>query len=215
MDQRDGPAQGEHVGDEQVDDEGLETGAVLQRAGHVVGEPAPGPGPAAGAFLDLGVHAALDDLEHDVVQDAALASDGADAGQVGAAGVAGLDFDRLLDDGLPKVVARLQVRLRALAAVPAAAPRGLVLLRLRRRQAGVPARLAGRPFQQDGDHDVQQGEQDADDGIDLFGDLAVLPQFCNARPGVIELLAQRRAVHRRHHPASTAMTAASTARRSA
>ena len=82
---------------------GLEAGAVLQRAGHVVGEPPPGPGPAVGAFLDLGVHAALDDLEHDVVQDTALASDGADAGQVGAAGVAGLDGDRLLDDGLRRL----------------------------------------------------------------------------------------------------------------
>ncbi len=29
MEQRDGPAQGEHVGDEQVDDEGLEAGKVV------------------------------------------------------------------------------------------------------------------------------------------------------------------------------------------
>ena len=104
--QRNGPAQGQHVGDEQVDDKGLQAGAVLQRARHGFGELPLGPGLAVGAFLDLGIHATLDDLEHDVVQDATFPVDGIDAGQVGAAGVAGIDGDRLLDGGLPEVVAR-------------------------------------------------------------------------------------------------------------
>jgi len=60
------------VGDRQVDGEGLQAGAVLERAGHAVGEPPSGPGPARGTVLDLGVHAARDGLEDDVVQDAAL-----------------------------------------------------------------------------------------------------------------------------------------------
>ena len=72
VDQGDGPVQREHLRDQQVDGEGLEAGAVLERAGHAVGEPPPGPGPARGTVLDLGVHAALDGLEDDVVQDAAL-----------------------------------------------------------------------------------------------------------------------------------------------
>ena len=107
--QRNGPTQGEHVGDQQVDDEGLEAGTVLQQAGHGAGEPPPGPRPALGAFLDLGLHPVLDNLEHDVVQDAPFPLDGVDAGQVPAACVAGLDGGRLLDDGLAEVVAFLQV----------------------------------------------------------------------------------------------------------
>ncbi len=63
VDQGDGPVHREHLRDQQVDGEGLQAGAVLERAGHAVGEPALGPGPARGTFLDLGVHAALDDLE--------------------------------------------------------------------------------------------------------------------------------------------------------
>ena len=211
--QRHGPAQRQHVGARQVDDEGLEAGAVLQRARHVVGEPSLGAGPACGAFLDLGVDATLDDLEHDVVENAAFPVDRIDVCEVGAACVAGLDGDRLLDGGLPEVVARLRVRLRALAAA-AGTPCGLVPVRLRRREAGVPRSLAGRPFQQNGDQDARQGEQDADHGIDLFGHLAVLSQRGDAGLRALELLAQRRRVHRRHHPASTAITAASTASRS-
>ena len=109
--QRNGSVPGQHVGDQQVDDEGLQAGVVLQRSWHVVGEPALGPGSALGAVLDLGVNATLNDLKHDVVYDAALPFGGGDAGQVGAASVVGLNGDRLLNDGLLEVVARLQVRL--------------------------------------------------------------------------------------------------------
>ncbi len=184
--------------------------APTARTRHGVGEPAPGPGPALGTLPDLGAHAAAGDLEHDVVQDAPFPLDGVDA-----AGVAGLDGGRLLDGGLPEVVARLQVRLRALATVALArVPSGLVLLGPRRREAGVPARPAGRPLRQDGDQFARQAEQDADHGIDLARHLAVLSQRGDAGLRVVELLAQGRAVHARHHSASTAMTAASTASRS-
>ncbi len=90
-------------------------------------------------------------------------------GEVGTAGVAGLDGDCLLDDGFPEVVVCLEVRLRALAA-GALAP--LVLVRLRRRKAGVGAGLAGCLLQQDGKQDARQGKQYADHVIGLFGYLA-------------------------------------------
>ena len=55
-------------------------------------------------------------------------STGVAVGQVGAAGVAGLDGDRLLGGGLARMGARLQLRLRALATVArAGTPYGLVL----------------------------------------------------------------------------------------
>ncbi len=116
---------------------------------HGVREPALGPGPALRAFLDLGVDAALDDFEPEVVEDAALPIDGVDIVEVGAAGVAGIDGDRLLDGGRAPVAARLRVRLRALAGAPGA-PRALVLVRLGRRQTGVPARRARGLLQEHG-----------------------------------------------------------------
>ena len=211
--QFDGAAQGQHVGDEQVDDEGLQTDAVLQRTGHVVGELPLGPGPAGGAFLDLGFDARFDDLEDDVVQYATLPVEGGCVREVGTAGSAGLDSDRLLDGGLAQTGAGLQVRLRALAAC-ASARSGLVLIGLRRREAGVLRPLAGGPLQQDGDQDVQQGDEEADHGIDFSGHLAVRAQRLDAGLRVFELPAQRCRVHRRHHSASTAMIAETTARRS-
>ncbi len=85
-------AQGQHLGDQQGRGPGCRT------ARDVVGE----PGLALRAFLDLGAarprtrcRAALDGVD--------------------AVGAAGIDGDRLLDDGLAQVVAHLLVRLRALA----------------------------------------------------------------------------------------------------
>ena len=62
----------EHLGDEQVHDVGLDAGAVLQRAGHLVGEARAGLGVAARAVLDVGVGVTHDLLEHDVDEGAPL-----------------------------------------------------------------------------------------------------------------------------------------------
>ena len=87
--------------------------------------------------------------------------------------------------------------------------------RLRRREAEVLARLAGRLLQQNGDQDVEQGEQDPERGIDLVAHLADRAQRNDPGLRVIELLAQEHSVHRRHHSATTTMITETTARRSA
>jgi len=97
----DGPAQGEHLRDKQVDHEFLQAVSVLRRSQHVVGGPCRGPAAAAGAFLRPSLDAAPDDLEHDTGLNAAFPADRVDAGQVGAAGVAGVDRFRFLADDLP------------------------------------------------------------------------------------------------------------------
>ena len=56
----------EHLGDEQVHDVGLEAIAVLERAGHRVGEGRPGLGVAAGTVLDLCIGVIHHLLEDDV-----------------------------------------------------------------------------------------------------------------------------------------------------
>ena len=163
------------MGHQQVDDEGLQADSVLQRTGYGVGEPALGAGQAFGAFLDLGIDAAFDDLEHDVEEDAAFPADRIDVREAAATGLAVLDGDRLLDGGLAQAGAGLLVLLRALAA-GALAPCGLVLVRLGRRQAGVLRPLASRLFQQDCDQDAQQGDEDTEHCIDIPGHLAVRTQ---------------------------------------
>ena len=211
--ERDGTTQGQHLGDQQVDDEGLDADAVLQGARHVVWEPALGPGPALRTFLDLGFDAALDDFEHDVVEDAALPVDGVNVVEVGAAGVAGINDDRLLDGGRAQVVARLLVRLRALAVAPGA-PRALVLVSLRWRQTGVPACLACDLLHEHGQQQLYQHQHAAEELLALLVDLALLAEILELLLEDVGLLAHRRAVHARHDDASTAMTAASTASRS-
>ena len=56
----------EHLGDEQVHGIGLDAGAVLEGAWHLVGEACAGLGVAARAVLDFGVGVTHDLLEHDV-----------------------------------------------------------------------------------------------------------------------------------------------------
>ena len=211
--ERDGTAQGQHLGDQQVEDQGLDADTVLHGTRHEVWEPALGPGPALRAFLDLGVDAALDDFEHDVVEDAALPIDGVDVVEVGAASVAGLDGDRLLDGGRAPVTARLRVRLRALAVAPGA-PRALVRVRLGRRQTGVPARLARGLLQEHGQQQLEQHQQAADERLALRGDLALRAEILEPLLEGVDLLAQGGAGDARHPDASTARIAARTANRS-
>ncbi len=103
-----------------------------------------------------------------------------DAVDVGAAGVAGRD--RLLDDDLAQVVAHLLVRLRAVA------PGTLLSVC----DGGRPEfRLVRGLLQKDDDEDVEQGDEDADDGLfrHLAGSAAVLAASNSSRAA------------RRHHPA--------------
>ena len=212
--QRDGAPQREHVGDQQVDDEGHEADAVLPRPRHGFGELSPGSGTALGAVLDLGIDLVLDDLEDDIEADAPFVCRGRDAGQIGAAGFAGLDGDRLPGGDFPEIGSGLMTLFLRAGSSPGTR-RGLVLvIHLRWRDAGVPAGFRGGPFKQDGDQDAQQGHQDPDHGVDFAGQLAGRTQGLDVGPRGLELVAQRLPVHRRHDPASTAMTAASTARRS-
>ena len=81
----------EHLGDEQVHGIGLDAGAVLERAGHRVGEARPGLGVAARAVLDVGVGVTHDLLEHDVDKCAPLMAGGCGVGEVFAAACAGID----------------------------------------------------------------------------------------------------------------------------
>jgi len=69
-----GPAQGKHLRSRQVDHEGMQVGAVLQRPRHVVGELSRDPAATAGTFLHPGLDAPFDDLEQDVELDAAFAA---------------------------------------------------------------------------------------------------------------------------------------------
>ncbi len=147
--QSDGPAQGQHLGDRQVDDEGLQIDAVLQRSGHGLGKPPPAP-----AFLDLG--AALDDLEDDVVRRSRSTASTPSAPQASTATVSSTTVFRRLSP-----VCRF-----GFGPLPLAP---LVLVRLRRRKAGVGA---GRLLQQDGNQDAHQGGQHADYVIGLSGYLA-------------------------------------------
>ncbi len=196
-----------------MEDEDRETDAVLHGARPVVGKPTLGPGPALRAFPDLGVDAALDDLEPEVVEDTALPVDGVDAVEVGAAGSTGLDGDRLLDDGLAPGAARLRVQLRALAVAPGP-PRALVLVRLRQRQTGVPARLAWDVLPEHGPHPLHPHPQAADERLALREDLAVRAEVVERLPEGVDLLVQGRAIPARPPDASTVLTVARTASRS-
>ena len=83
-----GPLEGDHLGGEQVDGEGHDAVAVLQRPRHVAGERALALGPAARAGLDLGLDGELAGLEDDVHQHAPLVAVRGDAPKAAPAGPA-------------------------------------------------------------------------------------------------------------------------------
>ena len=60
----------DHVGDEEIDEKGLDAGSVAERRRHGLGEAACGPGPAPGAVLDLCRDMVLDGLEDAIDLDA-------------------------------------------------------------------------------------------------------------------------------------------------
>ena len=209
LDHGDGPGRGQHARARQVDREGLEARAVPQRARHAVGEPPLCPGPAVRAFPGPGLHAAPADLGDDAGRDAPPASGGGDPREVGAAGVAGIDGDRLPDGGPAHVRAGPQVRFRAPAAVPSGTPGGPVPLRPRRRDAGVGVGPAGRPSRQDGHQDAGQREKGLDRRRGVRARPALPPDGIEPGPATVQPPARRGCVHRRHRSASTTMISAS------
>ncbi len=62
----------DHVGDEEIDEKGLDAGSVAERRRHGLGEAACSPGPAPGTVLDLCRDMVLDGLEYDIDLDALL-----------------------------------------------------------------------------------------------------------------------------------------------
>ena len=60
------------MGDEEIDEKGLDAGSVAERPCHGLGEAACGPGPAPEAVLDLCRDMVLDGLEDDIDLDALL-----------------------------------------------------------------------------------------------------------------------------------------------
>ncbi len=194
---------------QQVRREGDDPVSVLQRAGHRVGKGAPGLGAAVRAGLDLGVDMLRADLEDNVLQRAPLVAGAVHAGHVpAAAGALGDRRHRRLGD-LADAGVVVDLRVRALALGAGLARCRLVGRGLGARQAGVPRFLARGLLHEHGQH-----QQAAEEHLALRADLALLAEIVEPRPEGVEFLAHRDRVHRRHHSASTAMTAASTASRS-
>ncbi len=203
--QRNGPAQGQHLGDRQVDDEGLQTDAVLQRPGHGLGKPPPDP-----AFLDLGVDAALDDLEDDVVRRSRSTASTPSAPQASTATVSSTTVFRRLSPvcrfgfgplplaplrrgpGRLELLARRPSPSSGLAASIAwRSPGGIfrypALRLMRRRVRAVPPGIAGRVHPPG--LEVEPHHLGADPGRHLHGDAAPVPQ---------QVIVQRREVARDH-----------------
>ena len=82
------PLERKHLGDEQVQDVGLDPSAVLQRAGQIHWELAPGQGLALGTRLDLCVHVAHHLLEDDIDSGASFVPLAGGAAEVFATGPA-------------------------------------------------------------------------------------------------------------------------------
>ena len=170
-------------------------------------------GPDSRGILDLGLDTLLDHLKHDVVQDPAFPVERSDSRQIAATAVTGRDGERFLDGDLLQIGAGLVVGLGC--AVARLGPlRGGVRVQLRGRDAGVAAVLAGCLFEQDRQQQCQQGHQDPEHGIGFRRHFAALAQSLDLIFGGLQFLAQELVVHRWHHSASTAIRAASTARRS-
>jgi len=175
-DARDGPVPGEHPRDRQAGRECLHVGALPQQPRHVVGERSRGSAVAAGAFFRHRPDTPSDGLEHG-------------AGQVSAAGS---DRDRLFDGGFPNAA------LRRGGPPP---PGGLALMSFSVCDGGTPALrpvlrvvLSGR---------TATGMPGSVNRTSVTapaspGRLALRAQPGDLGPRGLDLLAQRRAVRRRH-----------------
>ena len=201
------------MGHQQVADESLQAAAILQRPGQAGGEGGLAEGLAFGALLDLGRDTPLDHLEYDVVLDADFPLQRSDIRQIEATLVAVLDGQRFLDRDVLQIGAGEIVGLGWLAARPGA-PGGVRLVHLRGRDAGVAAGLAGGLFQQHRHQQCQQAQQGPQHGVDFGRDLAALAQHRDLPLDALQLRAQGLLADARHHSASTASSAASTASRS-
>ena len=106
------PLQRDHLGDQQVQDIGLDAWPILQRTGHVGREPALGLRLATGALLDLGVNVAHHLFKDDVDPGASFVSVTGRVAEVFAAGFALIDFGDLNGLYRPGVAgARIVLRL--------------------------------------------------------------------------------------------------------
>jgi hypothetical protein len=135
------PLQCHHLGDQQVQDEGLDPGAVLQRAGQIRREAALGQRLTAGAGLELGIDMAHHLLEDDVDAGAPLVTLTGRIGQIGTA--AGTGGDGSDGDGLDRagVAGALQGRFWAVGLAAGPAGGVIVLGGARGGHAGVAAVL--------------------------------------------------------------------------
>ena len=209
----------DHLSTQQVHDMGDDPGSVLHRARHGRGEAALGPGVAARTGLDLGADLTFDGLEDDIDLDALLVCGARGPGQV-VSRTAGTPGDPL--GGGDRAVRRLSER-----AWRAFGPR----LRDPRFAFGVwvwpssvPSRELGRPELREVfgvvlSRNTATTISTSMNRALISARVSALASPCclmasNWARAVVELRAQRSVVDPRHHWASTAMIAESTARRS-
>ena len=213
----DGAPERDHL-HELVDCEDPDADAVLTRTVEVVGEGGAGLAVAVRAVPDLGVVVLDDLLEDDVDAGAPLVVGRLGAGQLLAAVLAGVGLVHMV------LLAGAGARgafwdLLTFLAVAATAGRIPVAVGLRGRDGGVAAGPGRQLLEQDRRDQLEQRVLIGDQGP-VFGQLRLgcLMQRCTARLQLFERVAQRCPVHRGHEwsysSASTAMIAASTARRS-